>query len=112
MVERICTERNISKEAIQSTMGKIWKLNRIASFKEAEKNLFIITFSTDSEKQRVVRGKPWLFDNALFALQSLDGSKLLAKTVFDFEHFWIQLHGLPIRYMTRYYGELIPLVRF
>lgn len=43
-----------------------------------------------------------MFDNALFALQSL-----LTKTMFDSEHLRIQLHGLLIRYMTRYYGDLI-----
>lgn len=48
-----------------------------------------------------------MFDNALFALQSLDGSKILNKIVFDSEYFWNQLHGLPIRYMNKYYGELI-----
>lgn len=52
----------------------------LATFKEVGKNCLTITFTTDAEKQRVVEGKPWLFDNNLFALQALDGSKQLAKT--------------------------------
>lgn len=48
-----------------------------------------------------------MFDNNLFALQSLDGRKQLSKTTFNSESFWIQLHSLPIRYMNRYYGELL-----
>lgn len=55
----------------------------------------------------MVAWKSSLFDNALFSLQSLDGSKILSKTIFDFEHFSIQMHGLPVRYMNRFYGEMI-----
>lgn len=75
LVEKICTERSIIRDAIQSTMGKIWKLGKAATFKEVEKNLFIVTFSTEAEKERVSSGKPWLFDNNLFTLQPLDGRK-------------------------------------
>lgn len=65
LVGKIFSERSISRDTIQTTtMGKIWKLTRSASFKEVEKNLFIITFATEAEKQMVFSGKPWLFDNS------------------------------------------------
>lgn len=54
-------------------MEKIWRLHKAASFKEVGKNLFIITFPTVVEKQRVMARQPWLFDNNLFVLQTLDG---------------------------------------
>lgn len=43
---------------IQKTMGKIWRLHKVATFKEARKNMFIITFSTEAEKQQVMVGRP------------------------------------------------------
>lgn len=51
--------------------------------------------------------KPWLFDNKPFFLRALDGFSKLAKTKFDLETFWIQLHILPIMCMNHFYGELI-----
>lgn len=57
LVGRFCMERNISRDMIQSTMEKIWRLHKAATFKEAEKNLFTITFSTEAEKQRVLAGR-------------------------------------------------------
>lgn len=62
----------------------------------------------DADKQRVLGGKPQLFDNNLFALQALDVFSQIAKIQFDTaEDFWIQLHDLPIQCMNRFYGNLI-----
>lgn len=88
-------------------MEKIWRLSKYVVFKEVEKNLFIITFTTEAEKQRVLAGKHWLFDNFLFALQPLDGRKKIKKINFDFEYVWVHLHDLLVHYMKRSYGELI-----
>lgn len=99
LVGKICLDRGISKEVIQTTMGKIWSLSKSTSFKEVEKNLFIITFSIEAEKQRVLLGKPWLFDNSLFALQPFDGEKQITKTKFNTEQFWVQLQDLHVCYM-------------
>lgn len=37
----------------------------------------------------------------------MDGRIQLTKKNFNSELFWFQLHRLPVRYMNRYYGELI-----
>lgn len=75
LVGRICTDRSIRRDTIQTTMRRIWRLHKVVSFKEDGKNLFIVTFSTEAKKQRVMARRPWLFDNYLFVLQSLDGRK-------------------------------------
>lgn len=58
LVGKICSDRSINRKSIQHTMRKIWRLSKVASFKEVKRNLFIITFSTEAEKQKVVYGKP------------------------------------------------------
>lgn len=50
LVGKICSERNVSRDVIQSTMGKIWKLSKAVIFKEVERNMFIITFNTEADK--------------------------------------------------------------
>lgn len=47
---RLCMEQSVGKEAIRTTMGKIWKLSQATEFKEVGKNTFIITFSTKADK--------------------------------------------------------------
>lgn len=89
LVGKICLEMSIGREAIQTTMEKIWKVGKAATIKEVEKNLFIITLSTEADKHRIFYGKPWLFDNSLFALQPLDWRKQINKIRFDTEYFWV-----------------------
>lgn len=68
-------------------MGKIWCLSKPAAFTKVGKNMFIVTFATETDKQRVVNDKPWLFDGHLFALQNLDGAHQLAETMINIESF-------------------------
>lgn len=80
---------------------------KISYFQRGWENTFTITFATNADKQKLLDGRLYLFDNNLFALQALDSSIQLAKTQFHFELFQIQLHNMPFRYMNRHYGELI-----
>lgn len=52
-------------------MEKIWRHSKKVSFTEAGRNTFIVTFGTKANKNRVMAGKPWLFDSYLFALKEL-----------------------------------------
>lgn len=58
-------------------------------------------------RDRVLRGRPWLFDNHLFVLKIFDGHIQPSKIYFDKEFFWVQLYNLPIRRMNRKVGESI-----
>lgn len=68
LVEKIYADKNVGKETIKGTMGNIWRLNKSASFTEAERNVFIVTFVTDADKQRALDGIPLLFENNHFLL--------------------------------------------
>lgn len=97
---------NISREAVKSTMGKIWRISKPTTFTEIGTNMFIITFATKTDKYKVTRGKPWLFDGNLFALKDLDGQNQITKIKFETESLWVQ-HELPIRFMDHFYENLI-----
>lgn len=58
VIEKVCADRYIGKEAIRVTMKKIWRLSELASFKEVGKKNFIVTFAIEEDKQRVMDGKP------------------------------------------------------
>lgn len=88
-------------------MRNFWRLSEKASFAEARRNTFIVTFDTEVDKDRVMASKPLLFDSYLFALKELKGCSQISKTQFITESFWTQLYDLPCRCMNRVYGNLI-----
>lgn len=59
------------------------------------------------DKNRVLTGKPWLFDTYLFSLKLFDGCTPAVQMVFDSEAFWIHMHNLPLACMNSERGHQI-----
>ncbi|XP_042974687.1 uncharacterized protein LOC122306320 [Carya illinoinensis] len=107
LIGRICLERVVGKEIVSNAMGKIWKISKRAKFQEVAKNTFVLTFTTHADKDRILEGRPWLFDNGLFALRPDDSTIQPSQIMFESEAFWVQIHNLSLGQMTRDYGLLI-----
>ncbi|XP_042952214.1 uncharacterized protein LOC122289295 [Carya illinoinensis] len=107
LVGKIWIDRQIGREFVESTMGKIWRVSKPARFQEIGSNMFIITFFTHADMDRVMDGRPWLFDNHLFALKLFDGLAQAQSIVFDTEVFWIRMLNLPLGSMNEECGRMI-----
>lgn len=101
LIGKIFTDCHISKQTIRGMMRKIWRISKPTTFIKVGKNMFIVTFTTETDKQKVINGKFWLFDSRLFAIQNMDEACQLAKTMINIEYFWIQIHNLHFRCMNR-----------
>ncbi|KAF5454944.1 hypothetical protein F2P56_024573 [Juglans regia] len=107
LVGRVMVERSIGRGVIETTMAKVWRISKPASFREVRTNVFVITFATQADKERVWVGKPWLFDNCLMVLNMYDGLTQPDALSFATERFWVQLHDLPFACMNRDCGMQI-----
>lgn len=112
LVGKIFSDRYITREIVKVTMWKIRRINKQVAFTKVERNTFMITFATETDKYRVVSGKLWsgklwLFNESLFAIKDLDGLSQIEKAQSELESFWVQFHEMPIRYMDRFHGNLI-----
>lgn len=74
LIGRICCDCVVGREVVPKTMEKIWRISKRASFQAVKRNVFIITFATHGDKDRILEGKPKLFDNMLFVLLPYEGS--------------------------------------
>lgn len=75
-------DRNISKEVVESTMKKIWRISKPAKFLEVVSNIFTVTFANLADKDRVWSGRPSLFDYHLFVLKPFDENTPPQKLIF------------------------------
>lgn len=107
LIGKVCGDRVVGKDLISSMMGKIWRISKKAVFQEVEKNIFVVTFATHADKDRILDEHLWLFDNMLFPLRPYDGRLQSAQIKFESKVFWVQMHNLPLGMMTKERGEQI-----
>jgi hypothetical protein len=70
VVGKLIATRFVSKETIQTMLGRLWKLSKTFSFKVLGENLFLIEFIDATDKMRVLKGRPWGFEGSLFSLRT------------------------------------------
>lgn len=75
-------------------------------FKTVAPNLFVISFACLEDKNRVMNGRPWLFDSYLFNLKPFNGHIQPSRMDFTTESFWVQMHNLPLDCMNEKFGHL------
>ncbi|XP_042974643.1 uncharacterized protein LOC122306275 [Carya illinoinensis] len=104
IVGGVLTKKDINSEAFRSTMSQVWRLEGWVKFKELGDHKFLIEFQLLVDKEKVLGGRPWFFDRNLVSFLEMDEDDSLNAIRFQFEPFWVQLHGLPWGAMTEEVG--------
>jgi hypothetical protein len=73
-------------------------------FKEIQPNVWIFEFSKETDKIKVLKGRPWSFDWSLLALSEFDRGIPSFHWNFMSSPFWIQIHDMPLICMTKAIG--------
>lgn len=77
------------------------------SITEIRSNVFVFSFVQLLDKQRVLKGRPWIFYNFLLLLKNFDGNTLSHVLSFYHKCFWVQLYNLPLTCLLREVGTQI-----
>lgn len=60
-----------------------------------ESNLFVFQFFCEEDKERVLEGRSWSFDNQTFLLQEMKGDEQPSDVTFARSPFWVHLLDVP-----------------
>jgi hypothetical protein len=74
-------------------------------FKEIQENLWLFEFEEEDDMRRVKEGRPWSFDKQILVLNDFDGRTTPSKMDFTQSPFWIQIHDMPLLFMTKGVGK-------
>lgn len=70
-------------------------------------NKFLVEFQHLGDKEKVLKGRSWVFDRNLVNLQEFDGSLSTQDIQFTYKPLWIHMHNIPMEAMTHDIGSMI-----
>lgn len=96
LVGKVMTRRSFNFEALKRTLNQIWAISKGALFRNIENDLFVIQFACKRDKEKVMVGRPWTFDQSLVMLQEIDADIQPSNIVMNLCPFWVRLYNLPM----------------
>ncbi|XP_030970279.1 uncharacterized protein LOC115990603 [Quercus lobata] len=104
LVMKILTQRSINLEALRKTMRMLWRPNRAVQISEIDEELFLVEFGDTKDKKKVLEMCPWSFEKNLVLLQEFEGELVPKEINLKWSPFWVQIHNLPLKSMTKETG--------
>lgn len=106
-VGKVLTERLISSETVERTLGKIWCPIKGVLCKDLGENHFLVTFLQPTGKRRALEDGPWMIAKDLVVMLDFDESKTIDEMEFNQIPIWVRVANLPLGMMDADTGKII-----
>lgn len=100
LVGRILTSKPLNFDAVRRTLLHIWSLKKGVVIRAMESNLFLFQFFHWKDVEKVLKGRPWSFENKLLVIQEIDHQQQPTDMVLNHSPFWIRLYNLPFGFRS------------
>ncbi|KAK2647699.1 hypothetical protein Ddye_015188 [Dipteronia dyeriana] len=107
LVGKVLSTKPINRDAFIRVMSIIWKLKKGVDIEPVTSNMFIFYFRDNEDRQKIIVGEPWSFDNALVALEIPVGKGKIENLSFQYGDLWVQIHQFPLLCMTKDIGRFL-----
>ena len=97
---KFLTRRATNVEVIARTFTPLWRDRNGFKIQKFGDNKILFTFDNKNDVDRILSSEPWSFDKHLVVMQRYEGDKPLHEINFNKMTIWVQVHGLPFKYMS------------
>ena len=101
------TKRAINVDVIARTFTPLWRAKNGFKIQRFGEHKLLFTFDNKEDVDRIITSEPWSFDKHLVVMQRYDSESSLQDIKFDRTTLWVQVHGLPLKYMNFEAGKKI-----
>ncbi|XP_021722367.1 uncharacterized protein LOC110689843 [Chenopodium quinoa] len=95
LIGKMLTGRPFNFEAMKKTLTSIWRLHNHVAIRMIETNLFVFQFFSIEDKERILEGCPWSFDNQILCLKEIHPDEQPSDIQFTHTPFWVRLLDVP-----------------
>ena len=97
---KFTTKRAINVDSIARTFNPLWRAKKGFKIQKIGDHEMLFSFETKEDVDRILSSEPWSFDKHLVIMQRYDHEQPFQDIKFEKTTFWVQVHGLPMKYMT------------
>ena len=85
----------------------LWRARNGFKIQRFGEHKLLFTFDNKRDVDRILMSEPWSFDKHLVVMQRYDSDTPLQDIKFDRSTLWVQVHGIPLKYMSFKVGTKI-----
>ena len=100
LAARSLTRRAVNVNAIAKTFTPLWRSRNGFQVRNLGNHMVLFVFYNKEEVEKVIQSELWSFDKHLMVLERYDKNNLVEELQFNKTTFWVQVHGLPIKFMN------------
>ncbi|KAL5833017.1 hypothetical protein ACOSQ3_016691 [Xanthoceras sorbifolium] len=107
LADKLISNKLVNREAFRAIIPKSWRIRYGVEVEVVHENMFVFQFEDVMDRNCVLKGGSWSFNNALLVLEASTGSGALATMLFSYAEFWVQLHNVLLLFITRDIGHFL-----
>ncbi|XP_023918539.1 uncharacterized protein LOC112030085 [Quercus suber] len=97
---KFTTKRAINVDSIVRTFNPLWRAKTRFKIQKMGDHEMLFSFEKKEDVDRILSSELWSFDKHLIIMQRYDHEQPFQDIKFEKTTFWVQVHGLPMKYMT------------
>ena len=101
LVGKLLVDRNINKNAVKAIILKVWRTSKGVQIVDLKENIFVFKFACEGDKKRILELGPWNIEGFPLILKQWHHNMSVDDLDFSSIPLWVQIHGLPIEYMSK-----------
>lgn len=95
LIGKVFGEKRSNFVGVKSTMMKLWQHRGLTKVVTVAPNVYQFVFEHHLDREKVMLGRPWLFDNQLLVLLPWEEDLQWTDDRFNFSPLWIQVWHIP-----------------
>ena len=99
------TPRFLNMEAMTRTFKQLWRSTNGFKIRNHQDHRVLFVFDNLNDIDRILQSQPWSFDKHLVMVQRYNTDVPVRDLSFTKALFWVQVHEIPVRYMTKKIAE-------
>ncbi|XP_021721964.1 uncharacterized protein LOC110689486 [Chenopodium quinoa] len=95
LIGKVMIDRPYNVDAFKATITKVWVLTNEIVIRVLGPNLYAFLLFHWRDKEKVLSGRPWCFDNMLIVIKEVEGDEQPERIALCHSPFWVRIKFLP-----------------